>query len=162
MSRVPLMPATELPLKDIHVPEAIGWWPPALGWWILAVTIPLLIVLSVWLYKKLTRKTALKTANKLLAHIKRDTAQDNLQKLSELSMLLRRVAISVSPRATAAGLTGRQWLAFLDSSVKGAPFSEGIGQLLADAPYRQTPPTDQEIAQLIDLCADWLKVQVTT
>ena len=156
------MKPTLLDLKDIHEPEAIGWWPPAIGWWILAITAPLLIVLLVWLYKRLTRKTALKTANKLLAHIKRDSAQNNLQKLAELSTLFRRVAISVSPRATAAGLTGRQWLAFLDSSVKGAPFSEGIGQLLADAPYRQTPPTDQDIAQLIDLCADWLKAQVTT
>lgn len=146
-------------LKDIHEPEAIGWWPPAIGWWILAVTIPLLIILLVWLYKRLTRKTALKTANKILAEIKQDATRDNRQKLSELSMLVRRVAISVSPRATAAGLTGRQWLAFLDTSVKGRPFSAGIGQLLADGPYRKSPPTEPEICQLIDLCADWLKAQ---
>ena len=162
MSRVPLMPVTELPLKDIHLPEAIGWWPPAIGWWILAMVIPSLIVLLVWLCKRLTRKTALKTATKLLAQIKQNSTLDNLQKLTELSTLLRRVAISVSPRATAAGLTGRQWLAFLDNSVTGAPFSAGIGQLLADAPYRKTPPTDLEIAQLITLCSDWLKAQVTT
>ena len=74
-------------------------------------------------------------------------------------MLVRRVAISVSPRAKAAGLTGRQWLAFLDTSVKGLPFSEGVGQLLADAPYRLTPVTEQELSQLIDLCEDWLKSQ---
>ncbi len=148
-----------LDLKDIHEPEAIGWWPPAIGWWILAVTIPLLIVFSVWLYKRLTRKTALKTANKLLAQIKQDTTRDNLQKLCDLSMLVRRVAISVSPRDKAAGLIGRQWLAYLDTSVKGLPFSEGVGQLLADAPYRSTPPTEQETSQLIDLCEDWLKAQ---
>jgi len=74
-------------------------------------------------------------------------------------VLVRRVAISVSPRAKAAGLTGRQWLEFLDASVKGLPFSEGIGQLLADAPYRKTPPTELEVSQLIDLCEDWLKAQ---
>jgi len=39
------------------------------------------------------------------------------------------------------------------------PFSEGIGQLLADAPYRKTPPTELEVSQLIDLCEDWLKAQ---
>jgi hypothetical protein len=151
-----------LDLKDIHEPEAIGWWPPALGWWILAILIPLLIVLLVWLYKRLTRKTALKTANKILAEIKQDATRDSRQKLGDLSVLIRRVAISVSPRAQAAGLTGRQWLAFLDRSVKGMPFSEGVGQLLADAPYRETPPTEQEVAQLIDLCEDWLKAQVKT
>ncbi|MGZ8173191.1 MULTISPECIES: DUF4381 domain-containing protein [Methylobacter] len=153
------MNPTLLDLKDIHEPEAIGWWPPAIGWWVLAVLIPLLIIFLVWFYKRLTRKTALKTAKKMLAQIKQDAARDNLQKLGELSVLVRRVAISVSPRAKAAGLTGRQWLEFLDTSVKGTPFSEGIGQLLADAPYRKTPPTELEISQLIDLCEDWLKSQ---
>ncbi|WP_027148511.1 DUF4381 domain-containing protein [Methylobacter tundripaludum] len=153
------MNPTLLDLKDIHEPEAIGWWPPAIGWWVLAVLIPLLIILLVWFYKRLTRKTALKTAKKILAQIKQDTARDNLQKLGEISVLVRRVAISVSPRAKTAGLTGRQWLEFLDTSVKGTPFSEGIGQRLADAPYRKTPPTELEISQLIDLCEDWLKAQ---
>lgn len=153
------MNPTLLDLKDIHEPEAIGWWPPAIGWWILAIAIPLLIIFLVWLYKRLTRKTAVKTANKILAQIKHDAMQDNLQKLSNLSVLIRRVAISVSPRSSAAGLTGRQWLEFLDRSVKGMPFSEGVGQLLADAPYRKTPPTELEISQLIELCEDWLKSQ---
>ncbi|HEY8158730.1 MAG TPA: DUF4381 domain-containing protein [Methylobacter sp.] len=148
-----------LDLKDIHEPEAIGWWPPAIGWWILALAIPLLIIFLVWFYKRLTRKTAIKTANKILAQIKQDTSRDNHQKLSDLSVLIRRVAISVSPRDKAAGLTGRQWLAFLDRSVKGLPFSEGVGQLLADAPYRKTQPTELEISQLINLCEDWLKAQ---
>lgn len=153
------MNPTPLDLKDIHEPEAIGWWPPAVGWWILAVLIPLLIIFLVWFYKRLTRKTALKTAHKILAKIKQDATRDNLHKLSDLSVLIRRVAISVSPRTKSAGLTGRQWLAFLDRSVKGLPFSEGIGQLLADAPYRKTPPTELEISQLIALCEDWLKAQ---
>lgn len=153
------MTPTLLDLKDIHEPDAIGWWPPAIGWWVLAVVLPLLIIFLVWFYKRLTRKTALKTAGKMLIQIKQDATLDSSRKLSELSVLVRRVAISVSPRAKAAGLTGRQWLAFLDRSVKGLPFSEGIGQLLVDAPYRKTPPTEQEISQLIDLCEDWLKSQ---
>ncbi|WP_432742973.1 DUF4381 domain-containing protein [Methylobacter sp. G7] len=153
------MNPTLLDLKDIHEPEVIAWWPPAIGWWILAVLIPLLIIFFIWLYKKLTRKTALKTARKILIQIKHDATRDNLQKLCAVSVLLRRVAISVSPRAKVAGLTGRQWLEFLDTSVKGLPFSEGVGQLLADAPYRKMPPTELEISQLIELCEDWLKSQ---
>ena len=30
---------TQLDLRDIHLPEAIGWWPPAIGWWLLADTL---------------------------------------------------------------------------------------------------------------------------
>ena len=153
------MPTTQLPLKDIHLPQAIGWWPPAIGWWLLVIFIPLLIVCLYWFYKRLTRKTAINTAKNNLAAIKKNSALDNYTKLREVSMLIRRVAISVAPRTEAASLTGSQWLAFLDKSVTGAPFSEGDGQLLADAPYRNTPPTELEISQLISLCEDWLKAQ---
>lgn len=153
------MQATQLPLKDIHLPDAIGWWPPAIGWWLLAVLIPALIVFLYWGYKRLTRKTAINTAKKNLAVIKLDATLDNARKLRELSMLLRRAAISIMPRTEVAGLTGRSWLAFLDQSLSGAPFSEGCGRLLADAPYRNSAPDDLEIAQLIDLCEDWLKAQ---
>jgi hypothetical protein len=41
----------------------------------------------------------------------------------------------------------------------GAPFSEGCGQLLANAPYRNSPPSELEISQLINLCEDWFKAQ---
>lgn len=153
------METTQLPLKDIHLPDAIGWWPPAIGWWLSAVSATMLIVLLVWLYKRLTRKTAVKTAKKILAEIKQDKTLDNRKKAAELSILIRRVAISVSPRAQAAGLTGRAWLSYLDSSVKGSPFSEGVGRHLSDAPYRKTQLADAEIPQLISLCEDWLKAQ---
>ena len=58
------MPQTELPLRDIHLPEAISWWPPAIGWWILAVLIPVILYLLFKLYQRVTRKTALKSAKK--------------------------------------------------------------------------------------------------
>ena len=153
------MQPTQLPLKDIHLPEAIGWWPPAIGWWLLAGFILLLIAFLYWFYKSLIRKTAIKTAKKNLAAIKENPALDNNQKLRELSMLIRRVAISVNPRTEVASLTGRQWLAFLDQSVTGDPFSEGCGQLLTEGPYRNTLPSELEIAQLISLYEDWLKAQ---
>ncbi len=153
------MQATSLPLKDIHTPEMIGWWPPALGWWLLAILIPVAIAFLIWLFKRLTRKTAIKTAKKFLNELKLDTTADNGKKLTELSMLVRRVAISTSPRTKVASLTGHSWLAFLDDSVKGSPFSEGVGRYLADAPYRQSPPDDLDISQLISLCENWLNAQ---
>jgi cbb3-type cytochrome oxidase subunit 3 len=153
------MESISLPLRDIHLPEAIGWWPPAIGWWILAILIPLLIGLMFWLYRYVTRKTAIKAAKKLLLEIKQDTQRDNSQKLKDLSALIRRTAISTNLRYECAGLTGQQWLEFLDRSVSGTPFTQGIGQLLANAPYQKSPPTEQEITQLTSLCEDWLNAQ---
>ncbi|MDA1342866.1 MAG: DUF4381 domain-containing protein [Proteobacteria bacterium] len=152
-------PTQQLPLRDIHLPEAIGWWLPALGWWLLAILIPLLIALMVWLYKRITRKTAIKDAKTLLLKIKQDKQSDNSQKLKDLSALVRRVAISTSSRDKCAGLTGQQWLAFLDQSMKNSPFTHGIGQLLANAPYQKYAPTEQDISQLTRLCEDWLNAQ---
>ena len=31
------MDPDQIPLRDLHLPEAIGWWPPAPGWWFLAL-----------------------------------------------------------------------------------------------------------------------------
>lgn len=152
------MQPTQLPLKDLHLPDAIGWFPPAFGWWLLVVLIPLLLMFLYWCYQRLTRKTSLKTAKRLLNIIKNSTA-NNSKKLVDLSALLRRVAISVAPRAQTASLTGQAWLAFLDSSLNDAPFTKGAGRCLADAPYRKSPPSEQEIFQLISLCEDWLKAQ---
>ena len=153
------MQANALPLRDIHLPETIGWWPPAPGWWLLAVIILIACVGLVRLYKRLTRKTAIKSAKKLLQEIKQDTTADNAKKIAELSKLMRRVVISNTPEKKAASLTGRHWLAFLDNSLEGVPFSEGVGRYLADAPYQQSPPDELEISQLIHLCENWLNAQ---
>jgi hypothetical protein len=153
------MESQALDLKDIHLPETIGSWPPAIGWWLAPVLILLLCTLIFWLYKYLTRKTPIKTAKKQLLEIKQDNSSEDIKKLAELSKLLRRVAISVSPRNESASLTGQAWLEYLDSTVKGNPFSEGVGQHLANTHYKKAPDTDFDISQIISLCENWLKAQ---
>jgi hypothetical protein len=150
------MLSNPLPLRDIHLPEAISGWPPAIGWWLLAVLMPVTLLLAYKLYNYLTRKTAVKAAKKLLAALQDNGKLDNGQKLAALSVLLRRVAISVSPHTGVAGLTGAAWLEFLDSPLNGTPFSTGVGARLIDAPYRKTPVADAELAQLMTLCENWL------
>ncbi|CAG7857348.1 hypothetical protein MCAMS1_02133 [biofilm metagenome] len=153
------MEPSQLPLRDIHLPEVIGWWPPAIGWWLLAVLIPLLIAFGYWLYKRITKKTAIKAAKKILLQIRQDKVRDNRQKLQGISALIRRTAISIADRNECAGLTGQQWVEYLGGSVKSAAFSEEIGRLLINAPYQRTAPTEQEISQLISLCENWLSAQ---
>ncbi len=151
--------APQLDLKDIHLPDAINWWPPAIGWWLLVIFIPLLCLSLFWLYKRLTRKTAIKTAKKLILKIKQNTETDDKHKLTELSELIRRVAISLSPRSETASLTGQAWLEYLDKSVSGTPFSQGAGKVLATAQYQKTPTAGIDIPSLINVCEDWLKAQ---
>lgn len=148
-----------LPLKDIHLPQPIDFWPPAPGWWLLAVLLPLLALLIRFVYKRMRLRTAAKTAAKLLAEIRLNNQSDSGQTLAALSALLRRVAISTAPRQDVASLRGAAWLAYLDRSLADAPFSQGPGRCLADGHYRQTPPAEAELEALFELCERWLKQQ---
>lgn len=51
--------------------------------------------------------------------------------------MLRRVAMSSDSETNIAGLTGRVWLDYLDSSLKDTPFKNGIGRCLVDTPYQK-------------------------
>lgn len=148
-----------LPLRDIHLPEAISWWPPAIGWW-LAFAIAVLLFWLMWrLFKQWTRKTALKTAKTLLQQIKHNQQTSDLQKLRQISIWLRRVSISIAPRQQSAGLTGEKWLRYLDTNLDGSPFSNGVGQSLADVQFRKSIPDGLDIPAIIDLCELWLQRQ---
>jgi hypothetical protein len=76
--------------------------------------------------------------------------------LPELSMLLRRVAISRFPRHDVASLTGDAWLAFLDRALgDGAAFQSGAGRILLNGPYADKVDADAE--SLLVLCERWIK-----
>ncbi|MGR8930643.1 MAG: DUF4381 domain-containing protein [Gammaproteobacteria bacterium] len=148
-----------LPLRDIHLPDGVGWWPPALGWWLLA----LLAVLLAWVlyrfYKRLTRKTAFKAAKKLLNDIRKQEG-DRQQTVSALSALLRRTAVSTDVRDHVAGLQGRAWLDYLDRDFPDAPFTQGVGRCFADSHFRPNLQEDIDLESLFSLCERWLNQRV--
>ena len=153
------MPPTKLPLRDIQIPEVIGLWPPAIGWWFLAVLIPLSLYLSYKLYRRLTRKTALKALKKHFKILKLNTELSEQQKLIALSSLMRRAAVSLYPRVETASLTGKEWLDFLNQSLKiSSSFNTQTGQLLVDAAYRPAPDLS-ELNALFALCEQWINTQ---
>ena len=153
------MQPSELPLRDVHLPEAVGFFPLAVGWWITMALIPILLWISFKIYKHLTRKTAVKSAKKLLAALKQDKTKTEAQVLAEISALLRRVAMSVAPRGECASLTGQTWLEYLDKWLKTPEFTQGVGQCLADVNYRKNQKEKIDIEELIKLTERWLKAQ---
>lgn len=149
----------QLPLRDIHLPDAVSFWPPAPGWWALALLLPALIAALRWLYKRIRRRDAVKAAAQLLQQIRREHAGDAKPTLVALSTLLRRVALSTASRQDVASLSGKAWLEYLDRSLPDAPFTQGPGRCLADAQYRPQPPAEAELDALFELCERWLKQQ---
>ena len=144
-----------LPLKAIHVPDAIGWWPPAPGWWILVVLSMLMLWGLIRAWRWLRRATVKKQALRLLNELENNVELSSQQKLQALSRLLRRVSISRFPRQEVAGLNGEAWLIFLDQQWDRQGFSSGEGRCLLDAPYQAESGIDVE--PLFVLCRDWIK-----
>ena len=144
-------------LRDIHLPAEPGWWPPAPGWWLLTA-LCILAVISVARYwrRTLQRRGPRREALQQLAAI-RDRWQAAPQSGSvppELSVLLRRVALSRFPRSSVAALNGEQWLSFLDQTGETEEFSSGAGAILASGPYRPDGATDT--VPLFDLAQRWI------
>lgn len=148
---------TELPLRDIHLPDPISWWPLAFGWWVVLGVLFLLAIFVLILMQNYLKPSLKKQASKALDLIEKNfqTAEDPIECLSELSIFLRRVVISKDHAGSAAGLVGNAWLKLLDRFFETAEFSEGAGQILLEGPYR--PAIEKEkVAQLLQLCRGWV------
>lgn len=143
-------------LRDIHLPPPVSAWPPAPGWWVLALLIILLTVVAIWWWRRYQhrayRRVALKQLQQLRTHVQQSQAN---AVIAELSILLRRVAISRYGRQQVAALYGKDWLTFLDRTGRTQDFSKQA-QALVDAPYQRCTP--QQVEPLLDLAQHWVRV----
>lgn len=151
----------QLPLRDIHLPDPISWWPPAPGWWLLPVVLALL-ALAGWrgwsvLEKRRRRRKLFRAAYRELDRIESEykANEDTGRLLRELSIFVRRVAISTHPRREVAGMCGDGWAAWLRRSAADGGLDESVLALLVDGPYRKG--TDADAVPLVSGCRRWLK-----
>ncbi len=137
-----------LPLRDLHLPEAVGWWPPAPGWWLLLGLLLLGLAFAVRsLHRRHRRHAARRLALAELARLEKawNSHRNTALLAAATSDLLRRAMLAYAPRHEVAGLTGRAWLEWLDQGLERAPFSRGPGRSLADLPYRDPSASMREI-----------------
>ncbi len=130
-------------LRGYHPPDPVSWWPPAPGWWLLALLIVgLLTWVMVWALgarrQRRLARAAPRAALDELAALRAAHARDGdaTAFARGLSRLLRRFALARYPRRAVAGLSGEDWLAFLDAHGGGGRFQAGPGRDLLTAPYR--------------------------
>ena len=149
------MDPTQIPLRDLHLPEPISWWPLAPGWWVVIalVLIGLGYLLRQWLRAR-ARGAARRYALRRLADIEQAYAEHNNPVTfgASLSELLRRTMLAYAPRSNVAGLTGDEWLQWLDRDLAQPVFSNGPGRQLLDLPYRN-PESDLPLADREKLVA---------
>ena len=138
-------------LRDIVLPVEPSIWPLAPGWWLAALIMTVSVaLLFVWIRDRLAgaaRRSALKQLAQLAALPPRLA-------IAELSVLMRRVALTRYPRSQVASLVGHDWLAFLDRSGATDQFTSGPGKVLATGPYSSR--VDEDCERVLALCRQWI------
>lgn len=154
-------------LADIHLPDAVPFWPPAPGWWVLAALVMFALVLlyrhqlaRLFLRRRLgsalRELDAAYKAFKLAPQSEKDRNVAGLQLLQTFNAVLKRVAlVHYRDHPEVPRLNGRAWLRFLDARMNSSEFTTGVGQVLADGIYR--PVFDADVEALHALCSRWVE-----
>lgn len=150
----------ELPIRDIHLPDSVSWWPLAIGWWLLPLVILIIsfIIYKVIEYKKQNKKIAYKkiALNELNNLRTEYSGHDNSVELVRgISSLLRRIVLSYLPRESVASLTGKQWTAQLNKLCSQNIFTDEIASQLESGPYMQQNNIDNK--KILNACERWIQ-----
>ena len=153
----------DLPIRDIHGLDPVGFWPPAPGWWLIAVATVLagwfaLVALRfVWRYPFFTWHL---DARRRLAALRRRVGEaDGTVVAAELSQLLRRIAIARHGRAACAGRVGDDWLEWLTLHDPEGFSWRSAGEPLLDLPYAPpgTAANPDALRRLVDAAVPWAR-----
>ena len=148
-------------LRDIHLPDPIGWWPLAPGWYLLTLFFVLGVIALVYFIRHYYLKGRIKRkALRLLTDYQQEYQSDMNSQVSSahLSYLLKQVALAYFPRKTVASLQGPAWILFLNESAKGLNFEEVQAELL-EMPYQ--PAKDCDLGLLFDMTRSWIRQRRT-
>lgn len=139
-------------LRDIHLPEPGGFWPPAPGWWILAaLVIALIAALVWWLWRRYQRNAWIRDARRELQQLSADARAD-AEWFARLNALLKRCARQRYPDQQPHTLSGQQWGAFLTRTQPSLD-QEQVDALVTAA---WTPTPRIETAAACRLAEHWL------
>ena len=145
-------------LRDIHLPDPVGFWPLAPGWYLLAIILLLLAIgISCLVCRRHRRGRAKRQALLLLHDYERQYAAgtDAAVISAQISELLRRVALVYYPRTRVAGLNGLLWIGFLNETSDKINFTE-ISGLILDLPY-QNKSSGTDLKPLFSSAKAWIK-----
>ncbi|MDA1370085.1 MAG: DUF4381 domain-containing protein [Proteobacteria bacterium] len=151
-------------LADIHLPQAVSYWPPAPGWWILAL---LLLITSYFLVKRyLSYITQQRICQHALAELNRcyrefaaaegvSRDEANLRYVNAFNSVLRRVALVHFPLANVASLDGREWVDFIREKGDSTGLTEEIATALSYGRFQMT--LDVDVDAMNNLGLAWIR-----
>lgn len=158
-------------LEPLIAPPAISAWPPAPGWWFLAallLSVLLLFRLRPWQRRRPARATDVEASidpqrqialNELAQLAKPYGGAPANQWLQQLNALLKRLCRTRYPNDNPHTLSGRAWLAFLDSRCPAAGLTRWM--VLVDGVYRADCRLDDKAIQNLEQSVQiWIRKHV--
>lgn len=148
--QVPAGPASDplAQLRDIHLPEdAISQLPTAPGWWILALTLIVVSITMIVIWRRhRVRNRYRGEAQALLANLTagEQAAQPFVQ---SINTLLKRAALAAYPDSTSATQFGEQWVRFLQNSAPQLTMPNDVEDYLINSSY-QRPQSESNAIQI--------------
>ncbi|MFT7525193.1 MAG: hypothetical protein ACI9LY_000325 [Arenicella sp.] len=156
-----LSAALKQQLRDVHLPDAVSWWPLAYGWWI-SLTLALLGITALVYYllrkhkQEAYRHSAIKELNTVytLWQQQRDVAAY----LQSANSILKRSVLHFTKQQGVASQSGEAWLNTLASCATcelSAEFKNAFGSQV----YRAN--ADADIKRIHQELCDWLTTHKT-
>ena len=116
-----------IPLRGLHLPETVGWWPLAPGWWVLIVVafIAAGMLIRLWLRRRAHAAARRKALRQLEESRSAYASHGNPVTLgAEVSELLRRAMLAAAALVGTAIVvpdpSAARWTAFLPAIVFGS------------------------------------------
>jgi len=153
-------------LRDIHGLDPVGWWPPAPGWIVVGIAAVLVVAGAVWLARSGFEFLGWRhDARRRLRGLRRRLREQGPKRsAAELSELLRRIAIARCGRASCAGLSGEEWLAWLARNDPQGFDWLNEGEILLSLPYAPETRVDAtqaaQLERLVDAALRWVAAPV--
>lgn len=110
-------------LRDVRLPQPIGWWPLSPGWWVLAILLFSILGYALWL---LARRWHMRSPQRQAAAALRYAFEqwqsdgDQQDYLEQSHRVLRQLAITLAGREHVSRLCGESWVDWLDQRVDPA------------------------------------------
>lgn len=132
---------SQIPLRDIHLPDAISWWPLASGWWLILVFL-IVCALLVWFYLRRDKTNHQRLLLQSLQNIEDDfnADGDNHRLAKRLSMLARQITLLQQNEHASEqrALIGDAWTDTWQARLVGDAITQDeLHRALNVAPYRE-------------------------
>ncbi len=141
-------------LRDIHEPDAPGWWPIPVGWWAVMGLVLAMLGVFIWVVIAERRKqapyTAIRSAALRLNRIRNEGQIDGREYATRLNLLFKELVVRIEGQQEAAQLHGSNWLELLAERFNEREFVEGVGRCLGSTRYLAEPFSDAGLQELIN------------